>query len=579
MKRNDWAILAAAVLYSFLFYRQNAGINFFLFSLVMVLLSAWTGKKLITNRMWQVSAALTLFSASFVLIHGSSLALLANIVSLMLLSASAVSPQSSALSNLLHTIFSIGGSPAFIVTAVSSRNNQPGAPKTAIRVLTLAIPVVLALLFFFVYKNANPLFEKFTEKINLNFISLPWFFFTLSGLLVAYGFIAGKRIVDLDKWENEQGEMEFKSGSSTLWRPDTAFTILMVLLNLMLVMINVLDVNYLYLGAGMPEGLTHKQFVHNGVHMLILSIVMGMICIVFFIKRIEPGKSRTLANRLIFLWVLQNLMMVVSTGFRNHLYIHEALLTYKRIGVYYWLVFAGLGLMTLMLMIRNNRSAWQLIRVNSFLAAVILVFSSAADWDKNISCYNLGKIKYMASLDKKYMISLSEGNLPLLYRIKNDPDFNTDSVYHYQSQLKYLNTTALDGKLYDFMKKNQEGDWRSFNIRRDRVKTEMMTLALTGKLSQLDLSGKKINSLAPVQFVKDLKTLHLPASMEFSQQLCNELNSFKDLETLHLDRVRTIDILYLKKLNVKKLVCANTSPVVLNQMRQALQMEVLVAVK
>ena len=54
------------------------------------------------------------------------------------------------------------------------------------------------------------------------------------------------------------------------------------ILNAMLLFINLLDVNYLYLGSGMPLGMTHKQFVHKGVDTLIFSIVLGIVVMLFF---------------------------------------------------------------------------------------------------------------------------------------------------------------------------------------------------------------------------------------------------------------------------------------------------------
>lgn len=59
---------------------------------------------------------------------------------------------------------------------------------------------------------------------------------------------------------------------------------LFVMLNLMLLFINVLDVIYLYVSDSLPEGITHTQFVHNGVGMLILSIILGISIILYVFR-------------------------------------------------------------------------------------------------------------------------------------------------------------------------------------------------------------------------------------------------------------------------------------------------------
>ena len=61
----------------------------------------------------------------------------------------------------------------------------------------LLFVVVITILFFVMYQSSNPLFKDFTKNINLDFISFPWIFFTLSGLLLLYGFYYNRHLESL----------------------------------------------------------------------------------------------------------------------------------------------------------------------------------------------------------------------------------------------------------------------------------------------------------------------------------------------------------------------------------------------
>ena len=77
MKKNDYLLLTATSAYSLLFFQQNAGINFLIFSVVLITILLLKNKNLLKQRTWLWSAALCLISASCVFVHSSSLAIIA----------------------------------------------------------------------------------------------------------------------------------------------------------------------------------------------------------------------------------------------------------------------------------------------------------------------------------------------------------------------------------------------------------------------------------------------------------------------------------------------------------------------
>jgi hypothetical protein len=546
MTKKDRALLLLAVAYTGLFYHQHAGINFLLFTILTVMITFLLNRGLVKNRNWWMTASLTLLSGVFVFMYASSLSLLANLISLLLLVSYNGRGESSILFKLIHSIYSIGGSVVFSILSLIRKQRQAdtNGKRVFSRVITVLVPLLLSIVFLILYNNANPLFASFTQKIDLSFISVEWLLFALSGTLIVYGMLYYHKIAWLEKFENNLAlSISQKEEGPRSWNEKRALILLFVLLNGMLLFINLLDVNYLYLGAGMPEGVTHKQFVHNGVGTLVLSIALGISTILYFFRgELNFSSDHRTARLLVYAWLLQNVVMIVSTALRNHLYIVEALLTYKRIGVYFWLLMTLTGLAATGIKLAKTRTAWYIVKINAAMAYVILVLSAGVDWDQLITRYNMQHIKDIGLLDKKYLVALSETNLAALYAIKNDPDFNSNCYYHYQFNQHYHNASALDAKLYFYLLNEESDDWRSHSLRKSRCLKELAELNARGIITSLDLSRLYRSTLRPVFAFGNITSLNISG---FWLESLTELSHFPKLRTLDLGNAhrKTLDSL------------------------------------
>ncbi len=564
MKKTDWSILIATAAYSILFYKQLAGLNFLIFTLLLLVLFYLQNKTLLKNRQWKITALLSLLSGAMVFVHSSTLALWGNCISLLLLSACSINQNSSVIFNLFYSVYSVLGSFIFLIISLAipkKETEDTTKTKGFKNAFTFIVPVLFILVFFLIYRSANPLFEKYTESINLDFISIEWLSFTLIGFLLVWGIVKHQRIKYIDAWENKLplGIDANKKYSISKWDEKTAALILFAALNVMLLFINLLDANFLYLNSGMPEGINHSTFVHNGVGMLILSIVLAISTIMYFFRGgLNFSENIKGLKILVYLWIVQNIVMIISTMVRNNLYIQEFNLTYKRIGVYIWLLMAIIGLITTFIKIMKTRSNWYLFKSNSFLAYALLVLCSCIDWDGIISTYNIHHAKSMASLDKTYLISLSETNIPELLLLKQHKDVNTDSAWHYAryndvvSNESYHsnNLNNIDTKLYKYLSLTADKGWRSWSIRQNRIHKELIRMNNEHKILQLDLGNNELSSLKPLCLLTNLEALKFSDCLFDSLQ---ELELFPRLKKLDLNgNTFTTDfsgLKYLPRLN------------------------------
>jgi hypothetical protein len=115
MKRNDVLILLSTLAYSILFYKQLAGINFLIFTLLINALIVFKRPHLLKSMQWLILSFSTVFTAFCIVWNGTSLAVAANISSLILLSAYSISPRSSVILNLFYSLYSIFGSVVLII--------------------------------------------------------------------------------------------------------------------------------------------------------------------------------------------------------------------------------------------------------------------------------------------------------------------------------------------------------------------------------------------------------------------------------------------------------------------------------
>jgi Leucine-rich repeat (LRR) protein len=555
MKKNDVILLIAVAAYSILFYLQVAGFNFILFNLLLIFLLAWREKDIVKNKSWLILAAGSLASSIFIFLYGNTLSVISNIVSLLLLSALTFSRDSSLFTGLLYSICSTGASVAFMILDMIDRRKIKTEVKKnnyGQKILLVIIGFLILLILFFLYRESNPLFKDFTKDINLDFISFAWVRFTFLGFLLLYGFFYHRNVESLYKFDTSvpnrlsaHSEDEYQNkktrkfmSAETEWRSGL---ILLVLLNFLIVIVNILDALYLWAGKGLPEGVSFSDSVHQSVGTLIFSIIIAIFIILFFFRsEMNFYKKNRSLKILAILWVVQNIIMVVSTIYRNQVYIGEYSLTYKRIGVYAYLILAVAGLVSTFIKIRGSRSNWYLFRFNGWSFYLALLLFSGVNWDKVITRYNIAHSK---NLDVEYLLYMSDTNIPDLIRLDHENRLNgfvqsnnlSSMIRSEQAGRNYYDTKTfrnyLHYKIYKFLGSYPTYGWRSWCIDRDRVYQEIMALEKEGELQEIDLSGFSQTDISPLLALTKLKSLDL--SRNFITGL-SRINEFKSLEKLDL---------------------------------------------
>ncbi|MDB4293609.1 DUF4173 domain-containing protein, partial [Maribacter sp.] len=320
------------------------------------------------------------------------------------------------------------------------------------------IALVLIVLFSLLYRNANPVFEGLISDIDLSFISMPWLLCTLLGYVLFLNLLRPFRPTELlvydDRQPNELQKPEMPFSPSLLPKLKSEHTIGSMVfagLNLLLVFFLVTDFVYL-MNTEVTNNAEYSSAVHQGVYALMFSIVVAIGIILFFFRGdLNFYSENKLLQRLTYVWIALNIMLVVFTCYKNSLYVEALGLTYKRIGVFVYLLLTVIGLVTAYLKVSRIRSFVYLLRTNLTVWFVFLILSAGVPWDKAITSYNL---QHIENPDIRYLIELGDSNLEQLY------DYGKTG----SSKLVQGQEESIQKRYNEFLEEQESKTWQEFTV-------------------------------------------------------------------------------------------------------------------
>jgi hypothetical protein len=437
-----------AVLFDWLFWEEKGGPNMLVFTVFIVAAQLYLLPRQAAVRrsayFW-LAVGGSLFSGAMVAVYGSAAAALACLASLALLLGYVNQPHLKLL--LYAGLTAVGsGVQAGLRVLGSLRpptNARGGVRRSWFYGRLLLVPLVILGAFHVLFAVANPRYDALSSRLLeqlvdwlarlLPAISLPHLIFFSFGFLVTAGTLVVVPVYFFADHESHFGEFirrqRDRVASLAVRRPDFRprtlrmldlrkeyFAALAVfgMVNLLLLVVNLIDINWLWFGFVPKPGFDLTQFVHEGTYVLILSILLAMGIVLWFFRRnlnfYGPGLRGLRWGATV--WVLQNAVLAVSVGLRNYYYINSCGLAYKRIGVCFFLLLVFFGLVTVLLKIWQRRSAYSLVRLNSLAVYAVVLLLAAGNWEVWIARYNLQS--QVRKVDIGFLLDMPGRVLPTL---------------------------------------------------------------------------------------------------------------------------------------------------------------------
>ncbi len=434
-------LLIFTVLFNEFFWQENLGLNLSLFTLLVMAGSAAVYPQSWKSQNTRLSAGFTLVAALMVLIHHTIVSKIALFSSFAIFVGFLhVQEFRSVLSALAYYIQTLVASTYLSINGVLQWGRTTSIPgihtRRSLSKLHLSvIPLVAFLVFFFIFRSANVVFSDLTDHLfdsigtflehlfeHVSFLRL---LFILLGVLVV--------VSVLYNWGFPQFLAHEKQFSDTIQRSSVRIRVrrlfkltalkneytsavwLVVSVNVLLLVVNVIDIQFLWIQFDYAQAGNLAKLVHEGTYMLILSILLSMgILLFYFRKNLNFYAHNQFLQKAAYLWIIQNSLLAFSVFLRCYYYIHQYGLAYKRIGVVVFLVLTYVGLYTLYRKISQKKSFFYLLRVNTWGVYVVLIGLSLVNWDVLIVQYNLTHTSALVDLDRSFLLTRSDKTLHIL---------------------------------------------------------------------------------------------------------------------------------------------------------------------
>ena len=465
------SLIALLILADLLFWQSRPGISLAMIFAVAAIPAIWLRRGALGNRL--LLTAIGVFGLSLLpLIEAASLtgflcALLG--ISFLALAASKRLPR--AFEDLTGVLVRFGVLAPFRLigdsfSLVVLGSGKGGGGRLVRAALTWVVPAAFALAFLLLLSQANPLIEAAlgafkvegaAELLQPGRIAL-W----MAVAVIAWPLLR-PRLLPWPELRQVQGPMRPKRESLLFGR--AAILRSLIVFNALFVVQTVLDCVYLWGGVRLPDGLSYADYAHRGAYPLIFTALLAGAFVLAATRKNGPAEASPLLRRLVYLWIGQNVLLVISSILRLDLYVQVYSLTELRMAAGIWMGLVAVGLVLILVKIlirRNNR--W-LVTSNLVALGVTLWGCSFIDFSAMIAQFNIENSRELGGkgqpLDLYYLNDLGPSAIPAI----------TWYLDHAQGrpEAEMRDLDLLAGNMaVDFL--NRPQDWRSWTFRDQRLR-------------------------------------------------------------------------------------------------------------
>ncbi|MWB96360.1 DUF4173 domain-containing protein [Flavobacterium sp. GA093] len=424
-------ILASSLIFTLLFYNEDLGLNWAIFAMAQIAAICYFFQEKFTTRTHLILVITSVLSCFAFAWYGDFVSFLALALSVVFLQFRTQEPKLKLLQLfplvIVNGIASLGRILMFSQYLPKRKVNNGFAKKL---IAYFVIPAVFLGLFFIVYSFGSDHFSSLFTDYYLDIDVWQAFVLTGLGFYISFTFwnywipevcYEKNHILDNDfeetaKTQNQNSfsfldiDFERKSGEITLF-----------LLNALL-LVFIATYNYEQFFE-VVEKSNLSSDTHERVNAVIFSIVMAVGVILFYFKGgFNFDEKATQLKKLAKIWLFLNGVLIVSAIIKNSEYVSFFGLTYKRLGVYAFLVLAIIGLIVSFFKITKQKTNAFLFNQMVWYCYGTVLICSFVNWGNLITNYN---------------ISVNKGV---------EPKFLSSLEFNDELRREYLKSHNLDGK-------------------------------------------------------------------------------------------------------------------------------------
>ena len=332
--------------------------------------------------------------------------------------------------------------------------------------ITWVVPAGFAVAFLLLFSQANPLIEAALEALKLesaiDLLQPARIAIWIVVAVIAWPLLRPK-LLPWPKAKPMQGPVRPRAESLLFGR--AAILRSLIVFNALFAVQTVLDCVYLWGGVRLPDGLSYADYAHRGAYPLIVTALLAAAFVLAAMRKGGPAEASPLIRRLVYLWIAQNVLLVISSILRLDLYVQVYSLTELRIAAGVWMGLVAVGLVLILVKILIRRSNRWLITSNLIALGVTLWGCSLVDFSAMIARFNIENSRELGGkgqpLDLYYLNDLGPTAIPAitwyLDHAKGRPEAEMRDVELLAGQMAA-----------DFLKRSQ--DWRRWTFRDQRLR-------------------------------------------------------------------------------------------------------------
>lgn len=411
-------IILTTALFVVLFYGESIGINLGIFALFIAFFTLYrTPEKNRTRTFLALFVTSVLSSAAFVW-FGDFISFFAVAVSLLLLDLKSKSRNLKPI--FLLPVF-ITNFFTFICRFFDFKKWYPKTKSEGIAqklIAILLIPAFFVFIFFVIYTYGSDHFANLFTDFEINIDFFQFIALLIIGFFIAFNywnFAVEKLFYKQNRYLNNTFENPKKEQKPTFDFLNLDFERLSGLVTLMAlnVMLVIFIITYHYEQfieiPKTPNQLSAET--HERVNAVIMSIVMAILVILFYFKgSFNFDKKAGLLKISAKIWIFLNAVLVISAMVKNTEYVVSYGLTYKRLGVYAFLILSIIGLIATFIKIQKQKTnAFLFNTMFGYVYGIILV-CSYVNWGGIITSNNMKRSDFAVNIHKT-SINFSEKQL------------------------------------------------------------------------------------------------------------------------------------------------------------------------
>lgn len=363
--------------------------------------------------------------------------------------------------------------PYFLRRYFVSHSGKPIIGSTLTSLVGWLFPLGMGLVFLLLFTAANPLIAMGLHNIDLSFL-LDLLDIKRIGfwLLAAVGISAVLRPRLMRKTRHHTTDAPQVRQHSADFLDHTALLRCLWLFNLLFAMQTMLDVLYLWGGAELPAGMSHAEYAHRGAYPLVATALLAAAFVLVAMRDGGPGDRSRLIRMLVIAWILQNVMLCLSSILRLDLYVQTYSLTGLRMAAGIWMGLVATGLVFILLRIALRRSNEWLISMNLATLLAVLYLCAFFDFSGFIARFNVENSSQVTQqgtpIDMSYLYSLGPSAIPALdIYIAKVPGYDWRHEIAQRMRDRLATKFAM-----------RSPNWRSWNYRDHRIANYIRSSAL-----------------------------------------------------------------------------------------------------